>query len=138
MKGNEFITLKRKQYGMTQRELSEKSGISPAELSKIESGVRRKISINTIKKLDSILHFSFAEINILYGLSDTIDVGHENNVTKLYNILSKKDVEMILSLKKDDLIKLKNYICFLTNDSVLEKDKDAISVLIKTISSTKK
>lgn len=41
----------RKEAGLTQKELAEKSGISQGRISKIENGVTKNIELNTIERI---------------------------------------------------------------------------------------
>lgn len=54
----------RKKADMTQDELAERSGVSQAVISDIESGNTKNPRFETIRKLASVLHFDIADLEI--------------------------------------------------------------------------
>lgn len=67
MRFGEYIKKIREQKSMTLEELSEKSGVSVSQISRIESGKRGVPKPTTIKKLATGLGVSYTELMIVAG-----------------------------------------------------------------------
>lgn len=101
------IRLLRERAGLTQTELAELSGISAAEISRIEKGSRKKPPINTLIRIAPRLN-----VSLDYLLVGCIDVhsssddheryfdleGSEIDLYTLANYLYSKDAELLLLL----------------------------------------
>ena len=65
----------RKERGFSQRDLAEKSGVSPAEISRVESGFRQKPSPAVLRAIAETLVISYPYLMQLAGYMD----GEEND-----------------------------------------------------------
>ena len=65
----------RKERGFSQRDLAEKSGVSPAEISRVESGFRQKPSPAVLRAIAETLVISYPFLMQLAGYMD----GEENS-----------------------------------------------------------
>jgi transcriptional regulator with XRE-family HTH domain len=78
--GNAIKTI-RKEQGITQLELSDKTGISQTSLSQIESGLKRPSDKN-LKKICEVLEIPQSIVYIL-GMEDTDVPASKKNIYKL-------------------------------------------------------
>ena len=128
MSNNKYrlIAFKRTMYDLSLRDLSEKTNICMSELSKIENGLRQKLSIDKFNKLNSVLHFTKEEIKMLLG---DIMLDNQNDDEQSLNEVVKR----VLSLNKNNLIRFKNYISFLSNEKINDETKESLNSLIKSL-----
>lgn len=84
MNFGEFIKQLRNDKGLSQRELAEKSGISNAEISRIETGERKKTSPITLKAIAPFLGITYEELLKEAGyIEEVIDhQGYTENIIK--------------------------------------------------------
>jgi len=101
-----YIKSQRNQQGLTRKELSRKTKISPMELWRIESNRRKYLNLQYIAKIAKALDFSLANMLIETGLSSSMTEAEKN-------LLTDPDFERIFveldrrkDLKKDDKRKL--------------------------------
>lgn len=80
---------KRKQLGMSQEELSEACGISPAYIGIIERG-NRKLSVETLVKIANVLN-----VNTDYLLRDSTSYSNDTIIEKATALLCDMDEEEI-------------------------------------------
>lgn len=66
----EYISLKRKEKGWSQRELAAASNISNAEISRLESGKRKEPSPSVLKEIAKALGVPFEELLQAAGILD--------------------------------------------------------------------
>lgn len=83
MSFGDFLKNLRNENNMSQRELSEKSGISNAEISKIESGERKKPCPMALKAFAPCLGVSYEELLKQAGYIEEI-VEHEGFTENIY------------------------------------------------------
>lgn len=91
----EFIKKLRKEQGLSQRELAEKSGISSAEISRIETGDRKKVSPDVLREIAPVLKVSYAELMDKAGYissssHSTIIAEHQESEKKFLSIITPK------------------------------------------------
>ncbi|MFC7802862.1 helix-turn-helix domain-containing protein [Bacillus subtilis] len=97
-----YLKTKRKQYGMTQTELAERTGLTSAYISQIENGKRKKPSREVIKKFAKVLSIPNIEVmQLLEFIADEADET-KNAQEPAKNIqwfditgLSEKDIQHI-------------------------------------------
>nr|WP_061573932.1 helix-turn-helix domain-containing protein [Bacillus amyloliquefaciens] len=97
-----YLKTKRKQYGMTQTELAERTGLTSAYISQIENGKRKKPSREVIKKFAKVLSIPNIEVmQLLEFIADEADET-KNAQEPVKNIqwfditgLSEKDIQHI-------------------------------------------
>ena len=132
IEANKFIRLKRQQCGLNQKELANLAGLSESEISKIENGYR-KVTLDSISKLNKVLKFTENEMkNILNVSSDNLTI-YNSYASKLDNVFTSDEIVLVETLSKIELIKLKNYIHFLTNKKISFEDKEAVNTLVKSL-----
>lgn len=123
------IKQKRIAVGLNQKELAKLLELSPSEVSKIESGERKIKNIKTILKIKNVLGFSNEEIAYIFGITEE---QFSYSVSSIFdNILSNIEINKLLLLNQEDLIKLRDYIIFLTSKNNIE-EKEAIITLVKS------
>ena len=132
MEKHEYIRLKRKDMGIKQCELAKLIGITVSEMSKIEKG-NRKISMDLFAKLNKVLKFSEDEIKNVLKLDSEGLLISNSYTTNLDKIFTYEETGLLESLSKEDLIKIKNYLYFLTNNKVKEEEKESFNTLIKSL-----
>ena len=132
MEKHEYIRLKRKDMGIKQYELAKLIGITVSEMSKIEKG-NRKINIDLFAKLNKVLKFSEDEIKNVLKLDSEGLLIYNSYTTNLDKIFTYEETGLLESLSKEDLIKIKNYLYFLTNNKVKEEEKESFNTLIKSL-----
>lgn len=66
----EYVKKLRTEMHLSQRDLSEKSGVSNAEISRIESGERKKTSPTVIKAIAPFLGISYEDLMVQAGYID--------------------------------------------------------------------
>ena len=131
MDANKYIRMKRQQLGINQKELARLSGFSESEISKIENGFR-KININIIQKLLPIFKFTEEEMQNIFGINiDNLTI-YNSYASNLDTIFTYEDVSLIESLSKPELIKLRNYIIFLSDKKISSEDKEAVNIIVKS------
>lgn len=69
----EYLIRVRSDRGYSQRDLAEKSGISPAEISRVESGKRQKVSPAVLRALAETLQVDYPYLLTLAGYMDDPD-----------------------------------------------------------------
>ena len=69
MKLGEFLIQARKERGYSQRDLAARCGISPAEVSRVESGVRLKPAPQVLRAMADALVVSYPRLMQLAGYS---------------------------------------------------------------------
>ena len=72
----------RKERGFSQRDLAEKSGVSPAEISRVESGFRQKPSPAVLRAIAETLVISYPFLMQLAGYMDGEENGGEQPATE--------------------------------------------------------
>ena len=72
----------RKERGFSQRDLAEKSGVSPAEISRVESGFRQKPSPAVLRAIAETLVISYPFLMQLAGYMDGEENGEEQPATE--------------------------------------------------------
>ena len=132
MEKHEYIRLKRKDMGIKQYELAKLIGITVSEMSKIEKG-NRKISMDLFAKLNKVLKFSEDEIKNVLKLDSEGLLIYNSYTINLDKIFTYEETGLLESLSKEDLIKIKNYLYFLTNNKVKEEEKESFNTLIKSL-----
>lgn len=132
MEKHEYIRLKRKDMGIKQCELAKLIGITVSEMSKIEKG-NRKISMDLFAKLNKVLKFSEDEIKNVLKLDSEGLLIYNSYTINLDKIFTYEETGLLESLSKEDLIKIKNYLYFLTNNKVKEEEKESFNTLIKSL-----
>jgi len=93
----DYIRSLREAKGLSQRELAEKSGLSNAEISRMESGERKKPSITTIRAVSPHLGIGYTDLLLQAGYIDSIA---SDAVTNAYLDSSSAPID-IVSLAKD-------------------------------------
>lgn len=134
LKPHQLIRNKRIEKGINQKKLAELTELSESEISKIENGIRN-ISMNTFHKLNPILNFTEEEVEKIFNNQNINLTVYQSHTSQLDNIFSYKDVALLELLSKTDLIKLRNYITFLASEKVSEEDKEAINIVVKSLTS---
>ena len=129
---NKIIKTKIQQCGLTQKEFAKLVGLSESEISKIKNG-HKKIDLNCIAKLSKVLKFTENEINTILNICNESFTVYDSYASELDNVFTNNEVFLIENLDKSELIKLKNYIYFLTNKNIAFEDKEAINILVKTL-----
>ena len=74
----EYLIRIRNERGYSQRDLAEKSGVSPAEISRVESGKRQKPSPTVLRALADTLVISYPYLLQLAGYMDDPSFGDED------------------------------------------------------------
>ena len=132
MDANKYIRIKRLQLGISQKELARLSGFSESEISKIENGLR-KVNINIIQRLMPIFKFNEEEMKNIFNINvDNLNL-YNSYASNLDSIFTYEDVHLIESLGKLELIKLKNYIAFLSDKKISNEDKEAVNIIVKSL-----
>ena len=68
----EYLKSLRDAKGLSQRELADKSGLSNAEISRMESGERKRPSITTIRAVSPYLGIGYTDLLLKAGYIDSI------------------------------------------------------------------
>jgi len=100
MRFGDYLKKLREEKDISQKELAEKSGVSSAELSRIETGYRKKISPNVIKAISPYLDVSYENLLARAGYLD-IESFNYKKITKLESEYAKEiedHTENILSV----------------------------------------
>ena len=82
MELGDYLIRVRCERGYSQRDLAEKSGISPAEISRVESGKRQKVSPSVLRALAETLVISYPYLLQLAGYMDD----PENATREMMNV----------------------------------------------------
>lgn len=132
MEAHKFIRLKRQQCGLNQKELAKLAGLSESKISKIENGYRR-VTLDLIAKLNKVLKFTEIEMKNIFNICNDNLTIYNSYASNLDNVFISNEVVLVETLSKTELIKLKNYIYFLTNKKISFEDKEAINTLVKSL-----
>ena len=88
MRFGEYLKNLREELDISQRELAEKAGVSPAEISRIETGSRKKVSPDIIKAISPYLDVSYESLLSSAGYLDVDKVNDE----RIIDMEEKKDM----------------------------------------------
>ena len=89
----DFIKKLRKEQGLSQRELAAKSGISSAEISRIETGDRKKVSPDVLRDIAPVLKVPYEDLMDKAGYvisHSTILAEHQESEKKFLSIITPK------------------------------------------------
>ena len=78
MRFGEYLKNLREELDISQRELAEKAGVSAAEISRIETGSRKKVSPDVIKAISPYLDVSYESLLSSAGYLDVNKVNYES------------------------------------------------------------
>ncbi len=98
MSFGEYIKFLRNEKGLSQRDLAEKSGVSNAEISRLETGERKKPSPNVLKALHSYLGVSYEELLQRAGYIEEV-VDHPGFRENLYKDEDGRLVDIVRQAK---------------------------------------
>ena len=87
MKVGEFIQNKRRDLKLSQRDLAIKCNLSNAEISRIESGLRKQPSPETLKAIAAVLNVNVNDLYEAFAKLQEIQVSHENLIALFENDL---------------------------------------------------
>lgn len=125
----------REKMGISQRELSRKTGIDNNTIAKIEKGLRKKPNILSLRKLSMTLNIEFEE---LLKLADYSKEDIETSTSNSYNIAvipENAPIEFLGSMIKD--IETEKYIKLILKELIEECDIDSLNVFSDLTSSEK-
>lgn len=94
----EYIKHLRNEKGLSQRDLAEKSGVSNAEISRLETGERKKPSPTVLKALHPYLGVSYEELLQRAGYIEEI-VDHPGYTENLYKDEDGRLVDIVKRAK---------------------------------------
>jgi transcriptional regulator with XRE-family HTH domain len=103
----EYIKSLRIEKGFSQRDLSQLSGVSNAEISRVETGARKKISPVTLKSLYKCLGVSYEELLQRAGYIEEI-IDHGRYTEKLYRDKNGYLVDIVQRVKDTYLRDIKH------------------------------
>lgn len=150
----EYIKKLRVELGLSQRELSEKSGISNAEISRLESGERQKPSPMVIKAIASHLDISYEELMVKAGYIEHV-IDHDNFYEHIFKEdngafvdtyrkakrISERDEELISILDRaviksspEDIATMKKIISGFIDDNLSDTDKNILRGILEKFS----
>ena len=101
-----LIKLAREKNGLSQRELSRKTGIDNNTIAKIENGTRKKPNVLSLKKLALTLHISLKKLLILAGYSqEDIEIFDSQTLMAINNDNSPMlTLDEIIEIHRIDLL----------------------------------
>ena len=104
----EYIAEKRKERGMSQRDLATASNVSNAEISRLESGKRKEPSPSVLKEIAKALAIPYQELLQAAGILDEslVEKGKEF-------IASRSDQTIPADLTEEELEEVKKFIDFI-------------------------
>lgn len=133
----EYVKKLRTERGLSQRELSEKSGVSTAALSRIESGERQNTSLRVIKAIAPFLGISYEELMVQAGYIESVIENDQSEDSRiLFDIyrrakhIYEKDEELIGIFEQvvdkfppEDIMLMKMILRSFIDDRVPDADK---------------
>ncbi|MGE5390477.1 MAG: helix-turn-helix domain-containing protein [Deltaproteobacteria bacterium] len=154
MSFGDFIKKMRSEQGLSQRELADKSGVSNAEISRMETGDRKKPSPNSIKAIAPFLGISYEELMVKAGyiehvidhksFDEHIFVESDGTFVDTYRKakrIAERDEELISILDRaviksstEDIDTLKKILSSFVNDGLSESDKVILRGLLEKFS----
>lgn len=106
-----YIKEKRIEKGMSQRELAAAAGLSNAEISRIESGLRKQPSPDVLKSISAALNI-FCEN--LYAVAGYIDRQSDlDTPVQSTPVINENNYICVSDLTKEEIQDVKKYIQFL-------------------------
>lgn len=110
-----FIRKLRAEQGLSQRDLSEKSGVSNAEISRLETGERLKPSPKVIKAIAPSLGISYEELMVKAGYIEHV-INHDSFDEHIFEEIDGTFVDTYRKVKR-----------------ISERDEELISILDKAV-----
>lgn len=107
----EYIKEKRIEKGLSQRELASVAGVSNAEISRIEAGLRKNPSPDVLKNISFALNLLCEKLYAVAGYM-------EDNPTIPEPLLSSNTID-VSELTKEEIADVKKYIQFLKSKRTL-------------------
>lgn len=108
----EYIREKRKEKDMSQRDLAAASGISNAEISRIESGKRKEPSSSFLKELAKALNVPAKEILEVAGVIDAQDSNSTSMSSTGFSVTESNYLD-VGDLSQSEMDELMNYIDYI-------------------------
>lgn len=150
----ELIKMLRTERGLSQRELADKSGVSNAEISRMESGERKKPSPGILKALSPYLDISYEELMVKAGyIEHVVDhssfdeyIFYETDGTfvdayRKAKRITERDEELISILDRaviksspEDIDTMKIILGSFIDDSLSESDKTILRGILEKFS----
>lgn len=146
----DYIKNLRMQKDMTQKEFSEKTGLSASEVSKLENGSRKKPSAKHLRVIAPVLGVPIQELLYRAGYIDDVvseselecktyydSLGNRMNMPFLIDSIYKADIDLLPLLKKltdrldkTDISIVKSLFSTLTMDAVSAEEKKALLIVL--------
>ena len=121
-----LITKGRNKIGISQRELARRTGVDIAEISRIESGIRKKPNVLTLTKIAIILKISSETLMCAAGYTiQEINMYKNNSYGKIFlenNDGSITSVDDILKKERYKTIIYKHILAILNKDEFLDSN----------------
>ena len=108
----EYIREKRKEKNMSQRDLAAASGISNAEISRIESGKRKEPSSSVLRDLAKALNVPAEEILAVVGILDSPQHEEVSTSSSGFSVTESNYLD-VGDLSKSEMDELMNYIDYI-------------------------
>lgn len=106
----EYIKKKRTEMGISQRELAQSANISNAEISRIESGMRKQPSPDVLKNIATALNIFCEKLYMIAGyINDNPDIPES---------LPQSNTLDVSFLTKEEIEDVKKYIQFLISKRI--------------------
>lgn len=146
----EYVKRLRSEKQLSQRDLAEKSGVSNAEISRLESGERKKPSPNVIKAIAPPLGISYEDLMVKAGYIEHV-INHDNfdehvfeevdgtyvDTYRKAKRIAERDDELISILDRavdksspEDISTMKKILSSFYDDSLSEDDKLALRAIL--------
>lgn len=127
----------REKLGISQRELSRKTGIDNNTIAKIEKGLRKKPNVLSLRKLSVALKLEFKDLLKLAEYSkEDIEAATSNSYSSMAIISENAPIMFLDDMVKD--IKKELYIKLIINELMEDVDIDSLNVLSDLKPSEKK
>lgn len=154
MNFGEFLKKLRSESGLSQRELADKSGVSNAEISRLETGERKKPSPKVIKAIAPFLSLSYEELMVHAGYIERV-ITHDSfdehiledvdgtfaDTFRKAKRIAGRDEELISILDRavdksteQDISTMKKILSSFSDDRLSDADKLALGAVLEKFS----
>lgn len=113
MKIGEYIKLQRNINDMSQRELAQAAGLSNAEISRIESGIRKQPSPEVLRSIALALNISYEHLYIVAGYLDAVSKEISLSAGANNSAITGDEYLDVADLTPNEVADVKKYIQFL-------------------------
>lgn len=137
----EYLRKVRQEKNFSINGLAKKSGISNAQISRIESGARGVPKPETIEKLANALNVSYVEMMVVAGYWDEEDLLEpldKNKLNKNKRTPSQNEKEFLKKLELSDDKLLEEFELTLDGETISEEEAKGVIAYLRSLRSMKK